>query len=141
MCMGDRFPRARMGPGGLRALLVVLLLATLGLAACARVAGPDLFTLAVPPTDALTDATSIAVWQTSPSGRRLAHLADLPFSRSCTGSVPPLSNTALAGPSCSDRLPAVVVDPARRFQRIAGFGGAFNELGWLALLSLSPAAR
>ncbi len=35
----------------------------------------------------------------------------------------------------------VVVDPARTRQTIEGFGGAFNEKGWEALLSLSEAER
>jgi glucosylceramidase len=38
-------------------------------------------------------------------------------------------------------LPAFTVNPLRRYQRIAGFGGAFNERGWAALLSLSPVDR
>lgn len=37
--------------------------------------------------------------------------------------------------------PAIEVFPDKKLQRIDGFGGCFNELGWEALLSLSPDAR
>jgi glucosylceramidase len=35
----------------------------------------------------------------------------------------------------------VALDPARTFQKMDGFGGCFNELGWTALNCLSPDAR
>jgi glucosylceramidase len=35
----------------------------------------------------------------------------------------------------------IVVDPSARRQAMRGFGGAFNEKGWAALLSLGPAER
>jgi glucosylceramidase len=37
--------------------------------------------------------------------------------------------------------PALVVDTAKKFQLIDGFGGAFNELGWKPMLKLSQALR
>jgi len=35
----------------------------------------------------------------------------------------------------------VVIDPARKYQRIDGFGGCFNEKGWAALSVLGPEKR
>lgn len=37
--------------------------------------------------------------------------------------------------------PAIEIFPDKKLQRIDGFGGCFNELGWEALLSLSPEER
>jgi glucosylceramidase len=37
--------------------------------------------------------------------------------------------------------PALVVDTAKKFQLIDGFGGAFNELGWKPMLRLSQTLR
>jgi glucosylceramidase len=40
-----------------------------------------------------------------------------------------------------DAPPEVRVDPKRTFQTIDGFGGCFNELGWVALNKASPTDR
>jgi O-glycosyl hydrolase len=68
---------------------------------------------------------TIAVWQTSPDGDRLTRLPDLTF-----------SDASAVSPG-----PTLVVDAGRRYQKIVGFGGAFNERGWLALQSLSAGQR
>lgn len=99
-------------------------------------------TLLFPPTNSLAaDPGALAVWQTAPNGQRLVRLPDLPFTaRLCTSGGGARALRARAAP-CPAQPPTITVDPARRFQRIAGFGGAFNERGWLALDSLSPDAR
>lgn len=68
--------------------------------------------------------SSVQIWQTTPGGRWLAPLRAVAFS---------------AGAGIHH--PAITVNPSQRFQRIAGFGGAFNERGWLALRALDAAAR
>src|SRR5687767_7576161 len=45
--------------------------------------------------------------------------------------------TSVAGGS----VPDVVVEPKKAQQTMEGFGGAFNEHGWSALLALEPAER
>jgi len=47
----------------------------------------------------------------------------------------PLSVTSVSG------TPAMVVDTARKYQLIDGFGGAFNEFGWKPMMKLSQALR
>ena len=75
---------------------------------------------------------SIAVWLTTPSTPRLTQAPSLDVAGSCS---------ARRGARCAATIPTIVVDPARRFQRIAGFGGALNERGWVALGALSLAAQ
>lgn len=41
----------------------------------------------------------------------------------------------------AESKPAIEIFPDKKLQRIDGFGGCFNELGWEALQALSPEAR
>lgn len=50
------------------------------------------------------------------------------------------SNLAMAK-RIPESKPAIEIFPDKKLQRIDGFGGCFNELGWEALLSLSPDER
>jgi glucosylceramidase len=43
--------------------------------------------------------------------------------------------------SATPTVPTVVIDPSRRFQRMAGFGGAITDSSAVVLYRLSPAAR
>ncbi|MFA5046250.1 MAG: glycosyl hydrolase family 30, partial [Paludibacter sp.] len=44
-------------------------------------------------------------------------------------------------PSASGKSAEINIYPNEKLQQINGFGGCFNELGWEALLSISPAER
>ena len=89
-------------------------------------------------TSPLLSPRTLAVWQSVPGGPAMARLPDTALTSTCGPLDPPVPGGAIA---CSPMARAIVVDPARRFQTIAGFGGAFNERGWLALLTLSATAR
>ena len=55
-----------------------------------------------------------------------------------------VTKAAPAGTLVSTDLPpanTIVIDPQATDQPIVGWGGCFNELGWKALLTLSPEAR
>lgn len=92
--------------------------------------------LALP--SAALDPSTLAIWQSVPGGPAMARLPDLHLTRACGPFDSPQPGGSAA---CSPMARAIVVDPARRFQTIAGFGGAFNERGWLALRTLSAMAR
>jgi len=99
----------------------------------------------VSPWSALAPCTSsplssgtLAIWQSVPGGPAMVRRPDVPLTRACGPFDPPPPGGVVA---CSPIASAIVVDPTRRFQTIAGFGGAFNERGWLALLTLSAPAR
>jgi glucosylceramidase len=69
-------------------------------------------------------ATTAHVWLTTPDGRyKMSDMGTVPFTD--------------APPSA----PTVVVDPSRRFQTMAGFGGAITDSSATVLYRLSPAAR
>src|SRR5579871_5364245 len=116
--MGDGARRGRRRAGGRRSLPVSLVLASLLFTATVR-ADP---TFPAQHT-ALAPAAGLQEWQSSPGGHWLVPMPEIAFAPVAPG------------------LPAITVDPLRRYQRIAGFGGAFNERGWAALLALSPADR
>lgn len=59
-------------------------------------------------------APTVKNWQTSQSGDRLTAKSDLSFSTDIS-------------------TPDIVVDPTQQYQAIDGFGGAFNESGWIVL--------
>jgi glucosylceramidase len=86
-----------------------------------------------PPSSARAiPAGTLAIWQTTPAGLRLARVPNVPLTACPQG---------LATPRCSARGTVITIDAAVRYQRIAGFGGAFNERGWVALQSLPAQTR
>lgn len=67
--------------------------------------------LAVAPANA---APTVQNWQTSQAGDRLTQKTALSF-------------------AVDSSAPDILVDPTRQYQAIDGFGGAFNESGWIVL--------
>jgi len=76
---------------------------------------------------AIIACTSDRSWKLAPNASAYVTDGSSPFRQ---------VSVAIGGKSAD-----VVVDPARTRQTIEGFGGAFNETGWEALLSLSEKER
>jgi glucosylceramidase len=68
--------------------------------------------------------TTVNRWQTSQAGDRLTAKANLTFAADDTSS-----------------LPAIQITPTRYYQAIDGFGGTFNEAGYVVLSTLSASAQ
>jgi glucosylceramidase len=99
--------------GGRRSLLLALL------------AGTAVLIGAWPATGRATNAAPAAhLWLTTADGRyKLTDMGTVPFT------------------SAQSSAPTIVLDPTRRFQTMAGFGGAITDSSAVVLYRLSPAAR
>lgn len=117
-----RFPAAVLPLCALPAALIVLAASPLS-AAFAPLSRPSV--------------GAVGAWVTTSSTPRLSQAKTLRFVASCA----PWRGVRPAPATGCGAAPTIVVDPGRRFQRIAGFGGAFNERGWAALGTLTPEAR
>jgi glucosylceramidase len=68
--------------------------------------------------------TTVSRWQTSQAGDRLTSKASLTFTTDDTSN-----------------LPTIQITPTRYYQAIDGFGGTFNEAGYVVLSTLSTTAQ